>query len=266
MDTCTIEAVEEKAIETPIEGTPYRLVEANGCRKLMVKGDDRYSHGEMQLSMPDGTPDGLMSNYLGTMLQALPLAPRLDDILLIGLGCGEQTKFLYRRLPATRLVTVEIDPYIVAIARSYFCVPPDDERHSVVIADGRDYIEMHPNSCDVLLCDGYDQSFTIPDSLAGEEFYRSCYLALRPGGVMALNKLHSRSHEWWTDHLQMLGRIFAHGLQVRVDGAQSVILLFKNAPDDCSTLMQRAQRLEGGLELGLPKFIDHFELMRQRAR
>lgn len=263
MDTHTTEVFKKKATETPIEGTPYRIVEMNGCRRLMVKGDDRYMHGEMQFRAPDGTPEMLMSSYIGTMLHALPLAPRLDDILLIGLGGGEQTKFLYRRLPATRLVTVEIDPHIVAIARSYFCLPPDDERHSVVTADGRDYIEAHPHSCDVLLCDGYDQTFNIPDSLAGEGFYRSCYRALRPGGVMALNDLHSRSDEWRAAHLQMLGRIFASSLQVRVGEAQSVILLFRSAPDDYATLMERACRLEETLGLGLPDFIDNFEQVRQ---
>jgi spermidine synthase len=241
--------------ELPIHGTPYRIVDLEGFRHLMVNGDDAAMHSKMLLS----APDELVSVYVCFMLYALPFAPRLDDILLIGLGGGQQTKFLHRRLPATRLVTVEIDPDIVRIARTYFNVPADDDRLKVVVDDGGSYIAAHARSCDVLVCDGYDQTFDLPDSLAGEEFYGACERALRPGGVMALN-LHCRSDAWRAAHLGLLERIFSSHIEVPVNENQSVLLLFKDEQEsDYAAIRQRADALEEILELDLPAFFNRVE-------
>lgn len=253
--------IEAKIIEIPIDGTPYRVVDWNDSRMLMVKGNNDSIHSVMLLS----APDVLAPPYARVMLHALPFAPRLDDILLIGLGGGDLTKFLYRRLPATRLVAVEIDPHIVGIARSYFKVPPDDERLTVVVGDGRDYIETHSHCCDVLLCDGYDQTFNVPDSLSGEDFYRACYRALRPGGVMAIN-VDRRSDAWRAAHLHMLSRIFSGQMERPVVEGQSALLLFRDDQGkDYPAIMQRARDLEEMLELELPAAIDGLEQARHEA-
>lgn len=246
--------IAEKIIETPIEGTPYRIVDKGGYRSLMAKNNDASAHSQMLLS----APDVLAVPYTRFMLRALPFAPRLDDILLIGLGGGQQAKFLYRHLPATRLMAVEIDPHVVGIARSYFSLPPDDDRLSVVVGDGKDYIEAHPDCCDVLLCDGYDRTFNVPDSLSGENFYRACYRALRPGGVMAVN-FDRRSDDWLTAHRRLLRRVFSLRMDLSVMEGQLVVLLFKDEPDeDYTALKQRAQALEERMELGLPAFVGRF--------
>jgi spermidine synthase len=247
------------SIEILIEGTPYRIVDKNGYRALMVKGNDTAVHSIMLLS----APDVLMMPYTPVMLHALPFSPRLDDILLIGLGGGNLTKFLYRHLPSTRLVAVEIDPHIVDIAHTYFRLPPDDERLSVVVGDGRQYIETHPHCCDVLLCDGYDQTFNVPDSLAGEDFYHACYRALRPGGVIAIN-LDRRSDAWRAAHLRMLGKIFSSHMEIPILDCQSVLLLFKDLPaESYAARMQRAQNLEASMALGLPASVDRYENVRR---
>jgi spermidine synthase len=247
------------SIEIPIEGTPYRIVDQNGYRSLMVKGNDMSVHSEMLLS----APDVLVLSYTRVMLHALPFSRRLDDILMIGLGGGNLTKFLYRYLPATRLATVEIDAQIVDIARTYFRLPPDSERLSVLVGDGRHYIETHPHCCDVLLCDGYDQTFNVPDSLTGEDFYRACYRALRPGGVIAIN-LDRRSDAWRVAHLRMLGKIFSSHMEIPVMDCQSVLLLFRDAPTESYAVrMQRARDMEASMELDLPASVHRYEIMRQ---
>jgi spermidine synthase len=47
--------------------------------------------------------------------------------LLIGLGGGSLAKFIYHRLPETRIQAVEVNPRVVAIARQQFHVPYDDD-------------------------------------------------------------------------------------------------------------------------------------------
>ncbi|SFV17506.1 methyltransferase domain-containing protein [Pseudoduganella namucuonensis] len=245
----------DKIIEIPIAGTPYRVVDEDGWRQLMVMGNDASMHCEMLIR----APDVMASRYARLMMNALPFPPRLDDILLIGLGGGQQTKFLYRYLPGTRLVTVEIDAAVVDISRTYFMVPPDDERLTVVVDDGGRHVAAHPLCCDVLLCDGYDHTFNVPDSLAGEEFYRACERALRPGGVMALN-LDRRSDAWRAAHLRLLRRIFDSHLELPVNENQSILLLFKrDREQDYPALLRRAKRLDELLDLDLASFIGSLE-------
>lgn len=62
------------AVEKPIDGTPYRIVDENGYRFLMVQGDDAALHSAMPLS----GPDALVIPYTVEMLRALTLARRLD--------------------------------------------------------------------------------------------------------------------------------------------------------------------------------------------
>jgi spermidine synthase len=248
----------DKAADIAIEGTPYRILDKDGCRQLMIRGDDASVHSEMLLS----APDVLASAYARLMLNALPFAPRLDDVLLIGLGGGQQARFLYRRLPEARLVAVEADPDMVRIARTWFRLPPDDGRLSVVIGDGGSHVAAHPQCCDVLLCDGYDHTFNVPATLAGEDFYQACRRALRPGGVMAQH-LDRRAGTWRASHLRMLQRIFVSHLELPVNESQSVLLLFQDAcTRDYAALVQRARRLDALLDLELSAFIGSLALYR----
>ncbi len=243
------------ALTHTIEGTPYSIVDRDGLRLLLLAGDDAIILGEMLL----GAPDVLVSPYARLMLNALPLAPRLDDIVMIGVGVGQQTRFLHRRLSTTRLVGVDVDPRVFAIARSWFRVPPDDERLSMVVDDGRNYVQTHPESCDVLLCDACDPHGKTADSLTDTAFYVACARALRPGGVMARHMDRRCSH-WHAGHLSLLKQVFPHHLELPVDQNQSVLLLFKDGPErDHAALRQRALALDAMLDLDLGSFVGRID-------
>lgn len=242
------------AREIPLDGTPYRIVDANGYRRLMAKDDPLAVHSTMTLA----APAVLVSPYKIAMLRVLPLAAAVRDILVIGLGGGQQAKFLRQRLPRTRVVAVEVDPDVVYIARTFFHLPPEDDCFSVVVADGLDYVDAHPDRFDLILCDAYGPHFELPPSLGATPFYQGCLRALRPGGVMALN-LDRRAESWRSAHLGEVSRIFRTHVEVPVRAYQSVLLLARDAldiPDD--TLIRRACTLEDAVELGLPTFIEQF--------
>ena len=95
-------------------------------------------------------------------------------------------KFIYHRMPGTRVTVVEIRPEVVAAARSYFEFPEDDQRLRVVLEDGARYVPANPASADVLLLDGFDDGVQ-PRDLCSQSFYDSAFNALRPGGVLAVN-------------------------------------------------------------------------------
>ena len=247
--------------EYPVEGTQYRVVDADGFRLLLVKGNDNSAISLMPLA----APDALVAPYTAAMLMPLPFLAQPKDIVLIGLGGGQQAKFIYNRLPRTRLVAVEIDPDIVRIARSHFSVPEDDEKLSVVTGDGGKYIQAHPDSCDLILSDGYDQTFSIADTLAGEQFYRACHRALRPGGMMAIN-LFDHSTAWLDTHLRMVRSIFSADIQLEIAHDQIVLLLAKDPLHESrQVLAARAKALEAKLDLGLSRFVQRFEEERRAA-
>jgi len=105
---------------------------------------------------------------------------------MIGLGGGSLAKFIRKQRPQTRITAVEIDPQVIAAARTHFELPPDDDTLSVIEADGALYVRQHPASADVILLDGFDAGNQV-EALATQTFYAACRRVLRPGGVLVVN-------------------------------------------------------------------------------
>lgn len=157
--------------------------------EISEKGGIRFMHlggHAVQSAMRMRDPWALELEYTRAMLAFLLFAPEARDIALIGLGGGSIAKFIHRRLPECCLTALEINPDVVAAARGYFFLPPDDERLQVRVADGAEYVGQQMASLDVLLVDGYDAK-RIVEALASPPFYRACREALRPGGVAIFN-------------------------------------------------------------------------------
>ena len=112
---------------------------------------------------------------------------------MIGLGGGSLAKFCYRHLPDATLCVAEINPYVIAL-RDEFEVPDDDERFSVIEADGADFVRTTPRPFDVLLVDGYD-SRGLPKALSSQQFYEDCHAALAPEGMLVAN-LHADHRDY----------------------------------------------------------------------
>ena len=96
--------------------TPVDISEEAGVRFLHFGSE--WIQGAMRLRKPDA----LELEYTREMMLGLLLRdpPWPRSALLIGLGAGSLTKYIYRHLPATRITVVEIQAKVHAVARQFF--------------------------------------------------------------------------------------------------------------------------------------------------
>ncbi len=152
-------------------------------------------------------------------------------------------------MPAAHIVAAEINPQVLAAAKTCFCLPPEDDQFSISIGDAAEYVAAHPATCDLLLCDGYDDG-TLPPALSCESFYVSAAAALRGNGVLASNFL-GRDRRLKT-YLKRLHENFAESKRLD-DGEDGnvVMLAFRRSVGIGSKgLQRRARQLEQ--RYGLP--------------
>jgi spermidine synthase len=154
--------------------------ERHGVRSLHIGSDT------VQSSMRLARPNDLELSYTRSMMGFLLFVPPPERALMVGLGGGSLAKFIFHRLPQTRIAAVEVNPRVVGIARQYFHVPPDDERFEVIVADAAEHVRREDVSADVILVDGYEGDSHV-EALASPAFYAACRERLAAGGIMAVN-------------------------------------------------------------------------------
>ena len=237
------------------EETPY-VSERYGVRTLHIGSET------VQSAMRISKPLDLELSYTRSMMGFLLFAPPPREVLMIGLGGGSLAKFVYHRLPATRVKAVEVSPQVVAIARQYFHVPPNDARFEILVADGAEYATRKNVTADVLIVDGYDAD-AHAEELASRDFYAACRACLKEGGTLVVNL-------WGGDKsfATLLQRI-----ESAFDGAvlclpaerpgNIIVFGFRSDPGsfEWSRIDAEARRMESELGLEFPKFVDALKKM-----
>ncbi len=155
-----------------------RVTEQLGVRSL---GFERNQQSSMHVDDPFESD----IEYVGYMHITLAVAPDAARTLMLGLGGGSVVKRMWRDYPAMHLDVVELDPEVVEVARAYFALP-DDPRISVVVDDGRAFVERATGPYDIIIIDAFDDDH-VPRPLTTDEFLRRCRDLLSPGGVIAYN-------------------------------------------------------------------------------
>ncbi|HEX4986718.1 MAG TPA: polyamine aminopropyltransferase [Burkholderiales bacterium] len=150
-----------------------------GVRSLHLGSDT------VQSSMKIDDPYELVLSYTRAMMAFLLFHPEPRRVLMIGLGGGSLAKFVHRHFPRAAVTVVENEPRVIAVARQYFCLP-EDERLVVREAEGAAWVAAHPDSCDVLMVDGYD-GIEQSAALCSADFYASAGAALAADGVLVAN-------------------------------------------------------------------------------
>lgn len=157
------------------------ISEEDGIRYLHLGSDT------IQSGMRLADPTELVLSYTRSMLAFLLFMPQPPARLVnIGLGGGSLAKWIHRHLRATQQVVIELDPRVIAYARHYFHLPPDDRRLKVIEGDGAAWIGAHPACCDTILVDGYDGRAQASE-LSDDAFYAAAAAALDPGGILVVN-------------------------------------------------------------------------------
>jgi spermidine synthase len=159
----------------------------------------------IQSAMRVSRPWDLELAYTRAMMGFLMFTPVPANVLMIGLGGGSLAKFIRKQRPQTQITAVEIDPRVIAAARSHFELPGNDATLNVIEGDGALYVRQHPASADVILLDGFDAGNQV-EALATQTFYAACRRALRPGGVLVVN-LWGRDREF-AEYFARLERAF----------------------------------------------------------
>jgi spermidine synthase len=165
-----------------------QVSESSGVRYL------HFSSHWIQGAMRVSRPWALELDYTREMMAALLLRPDPDwprSALLIGLGAGSLTKFLHRHRPQSKLTAVEIDPEVIDVARLHFKLPPEDERLTIQLDDGAEFIAQTKQRFDLIMVDGFDENARtgMLDTLP---FYLNCKARLSGSGLLVTNLLSKR--------------------------------------------------------------------------
>lgn len=210
----------------------------------------------IQSSMKVNAPFELVLEYSRCMLGFLLFHPQPREILLIGLGGGSIAKWTHKFLPQANTTAVEINPQVIAVARSHFFLPANDERLNVMEGDGAAYVAGRSGIADVLLVDGYD-SVAIAPALDNDHFYRHCYDALTPDGMLVANLW--GNHKNFDASLQRIEKAF-NGLVCCLPARSKgniAVMAFKKSPGSpkWEALRERARELEGEYRIEFTEFV-----------
>lgn len=234
----------------PVKGD-IGIIEKDGLRTLHLGTPISQS------SMRIDRPFELIHPHSRVLMSFLLFAPRARDVLTVGLGGGSLPKFLHRFAPGIRTRVVEIDADVIAVARSHFQLPDDDDRLQVIQGDGARYLRDHPGSADVLLLDVCDALGT-PQSLYSQEFFDDCRAALTASGPALI-------HLWSFDvqfdlFVERIGRSFSGRiLKMPVGETDSTVVV--GLPADAgeltwATLTERAALLETAFGIGFGTIVE----------
>ena len=158
---------------------------------------------------------------------------------------------------ALRITTVELDPRMAQAAWEHFGLPARDDRLEVLFGDGAQYVPEHPQSCDVLLLDAFEDSQQV-SALTSEGFYQSAFQALRPGGILVANFMSGdRKLGRWQRHLERAfgGRVLR--LQA-LDQVNTILLALRAGPMriGLEVLRQRAALLQQRFDLPMERLVN----------
>ena len=222
--------------------SPFNLI-------LLTEGKDglrtlRFSEdGLRQSIVRKDEPEFLALSYAKILVQSLAFTSPPERLLVMGLGGGTLPRFFHKTLPKCLVEVVEIDPGVVEVARE-FCGFAEDDRLRAHIEDGRDFIESHEASYDVIVLDCFSHE-AIPEHLLTLEFLREVRGSLAAKGIAVAN-IWGRTDNRLYEHMLLTYRAaFEHVYVLDVPDSGTKVFVALTEPNQKSReeIVEEMQRL-----------------------
>jgi spermidine synthase len=158
--------------------------EGERCMRFVLRA--RATHYQSCVHLADRRK--LVLDYTKMVLAALLVRPRPREVLIVGLGGGTLPMALKDLLPATAILSVEIDPAVVRAAKRFFDYQ-ESERVRTEIMDGRVFVKRavrQGRRWDIVVLDASNGDY-IPEHLMTREFLQEVSDVLAPGGLVVAN-------------------------------------------------------------------------------
>lgn len=207
-------------------------------------------------------PDEMKFPYTCAMFLGLAF---LDNppkrALFIGLGGGTMPRIMSKYMPDTLIDTVEIDPYVVKVARDYFDFTPSTKM-KVFVQDGRQYLRRSAHTYDIIFLDAYN-SKSIPFHLSTQEFFNIVKKRLNPKGVVVSNVWSPSSNQYHYSHIKTLQNAFPQLYSFIASGSGNYVFVSPahNKQIDEEDLQRRVDELlqKTLLPISFDSFMSSFE-------
>ena len=222
-------------------------------------GKVRYLHlGSewVQGSMDTGKPNAIHLDYVQRM-QAWLLFVDPDTVsqlhaMQLGLGAAALTKNCHKVL-GMQTTAIELNPQVIGACRSWFALPADDDKLSVVLGDAAEVVAhtYWRGQIDVLHVDLYDHEAAAP-VLDDADFYSQCRQLLTAQGCMVVNLFgRSSSYDKSLAHIaQAFGQEALWVFKPTKEGNTVVLAQAQATPMDRDILQARAEAIQ--TRFGLP--------------
>jgi spermidine synthase len=179
---------------------------------------------------PGRAVTGSVWDALAAPLLALP-PERRRSALILGLGGGSAARLVRALAPAARIVGVELDPRVLAVARRHFDL--DALGVEVVCDDARSLLSRERRRFDLVVEDcfvGPGRAERKPDWLP-EPGLALAARRLAPGGILVANALDEAA-----EVEKSLARRLPHRLALRIRGYENRVFAASRAPLDARAL------------------------------
>lgn len=205
--------------------------------------------GDRQSVVKPGDPDHLELPYARVIPVAIAVVDKPERVLIVGLGGGTIPSFLRKRMPLLKIDVVDIDPEVVAVAKSHFEFR-EDERMRAYVDDGRHFIEQRDGLYDIIFLDAFTAE-NIPYALSTREFLLSVKRALTPRGVVIGNVWGSGANPLYDSMVRTYRAVYDEVAIIDVRDAQNKILIAfpHRQPLTTDKLVKRARSLTRELAL-----------------
>ena len=186
------------------------------------------SNGKVEASTKGDMPTQVLVGHI-----PLLLAPKLDEILVVGMGSGV-TIGSVTTFPAKKITLVELEQAVIEGSHFFDHVnyrPLEDPRMLLRVADARNYLLVTPDFYDVIISEPSNPWMAGIANVFTREFFQLGYDKLKPEGVFCQwLQLYKISPESFKTVLRTFHAVFPHVYVFQPQDKDLVLVGFKTPP------------------------------------